>query len=191
MIWSSVLHADAIVRTWLSAWHAPWLDGLMTSLSGIDRGGLVWLAIGVPLTLRRRLRTAALWQLVLAIVLALVVSDAVLKPLVNRPRPFVAEPGVVRVVGGIPRGGSFPSSHAAVAFAGAWVLAQYWPAGRLVLWPLAVLIGYSRVYVGAHYPLDVVAGALLGWGIGWLAVGGAAGVRVESTGSDDHGPSGG
>ena len=186
-MWTTLLQADATVRVWLTAWHRPWLDALMAAVSGIGRGGLVWLAVGVLLTLRRRLRLAALWQLVLALVLAFVVSDGILKPLVNRPRPFAAHPMTVRIVGSIPGGGSFPSGHAAAAFAAAFVLAQYWPGSGLIFWPLAALIAGSRIYVGAHYPLDVLVGALLGCAIGWLVVGRSAPVLRGRMPADEGG----
>lgn len=55
---------------------------------------------------------------------------------------------------------SFPSGHAASAVAGAITLSWVWPHGRLVLWPLATLVALSRIYVGVHYPLDVLGGVL-------------------------------
>ncbi|CAA7627765.1 putative phosphoesterase, PAP2 family [Candidatus Terasakiella magnetica] len=73
---------------------------------------------------------------------------------------------------GVPRGESFPSGHAVVAFAVAYVLGRRFVAARSWLYLLAGLAGISRIYVGAHYPLDVIAGALLGvWGAkGMLAL---------------------
>jgi undecaprenyl-diphosphatase len=48
-------------------------------------------------------------------------------------------------------------------------LSSIWPAGRVLLWLLAVLIAYSRLYLGVHYPIDVAAGALLGLACAWMA----------------------
>lgn len=102
---------------------------------------------------------------VLLAVVVLVLSDQIsshlLKPLISRQRPSHVLEGVRLLMG---RGGrySFPSSHAANVFA-VWTLltARYKRMGLyLLLIPLGV--AYSRVYVGVHYPLDVVGGAILG-----------------------------
>ena len=75
---------------------------------------------------------------------------------------------------GIPFSGktydAFPSGHAALAFAGAVVLTRVLPAGRIVWWVLAAATAYSRVYLGVHYPLDVLAGAVVGAASGFAVL---------------------
>ena len=88
-----------------------------------------------------------------------------LKVLTDRPRPYVANPEqepLRRAALDV----SLPSGHAATSFAAAVVLAHYVPA-RLapLLFVLAALVAWSRVYVGVHYPSDIVVGALLGVGV--------------------------
>lgn len=84
---------------------------------------------------------------------------------------------VIRGFGEVFRGASFPSGHTATAFSIAAVFA--WWAGsipdrwrrvtvRIALYVVAILTGVARIYGGAHYPLDVVGGALLGLLCGWL-----------------------
>jgi undecaprenyl-diphosphatase len=58
--------------------------------------------------------------------------------------------------------GAFPSGHAATSFAGATVLSFAFPKLAPYLYVLAAAVAFSRVYVGVHYPLDIVGGALLG-----------------------------
>jgi undecaprenyl-diphosphatase len=75
----------------------------------------------------------------------------------------------------VPVSDSFPSGHAATSFACAALLAWLTPLPKAALFVLAALIAFSRVYVGVHYPLDVLGGALLG-----LAV--ATALRLLATG---------
>jgi undecaprenyl-diphosphatase len=65
----------------------------------------------------------------------------------------------------IPHSHSFPSGHTATAVAGAIVLSYFVPQAAPLFALLAALIAYSRLYVGVHYPLDVLAGAAIGLGV--------------------------
>jgi undecaprenyl-diphosphatase len=85
-----------------------------------------------------------------------------------RERPEYSHlPFEVLVRGSSVGGSSFPSSHAADAFCLAAFLGHFYPRLRAPLFCLASLTAYSRIYCGFHYPSDVVAGALLGSGLGW------------------------
>jgi undecaprenyl-diphosphatase len=68
------------------------------------------------------------------------------------------------------KGRSFPSGHAANNMAVATVLMLFYSRRGWLYLPMALLIAYARVYTGAHWPLDVIAGIVLGIGCGWLAV---------------------
>jgi undecaprenyl-diphosphatase len=109
---------------------------------------------------RRRYRLAV--ALVALVPLKLLAEKAVLKMLVHRERPGSTVPGAV-LRDAAPTGLSFPSGHAIIAFGVATLLTPYlgrrW---RIVVWTLAVLNNVSRVYLGAHNPLDVVCGAAVG-----------------------------
>lgn len=99
----------------------------------------------------------------------LVVSQA-LKRVCRRSRPSVGIGGrAVLTLVENPDAFSFPSGHTAVAFAVAVALAGQGMGLGTVALVLAAGIALSRVYLGAHYPLDVAAGAILGAGTGWLA----------------------
>ena len=102
-----------------------------------------------------------------ALTLWLVVE--LVKALVHRGRPFIRLTQA-RIVGRRAIGRSFPSGHTSQAFFMATLLAGYFHAGAwavCLLYTTALLVGITRMYVGAHYPRDVLAGAILGsaWGL--------------------------
>ncbi len=96
----------------------------------------------------------------MTILLAEMVSG-LLKATIDRDRPPLANPDPEPLVR-LPDTGSFPSGHATVAFACATVLALAVPRLALPFFALATIVAWSRVYVGVHYPLDVLTGAILG-----------------------------
>jgi undecaprenyl-diphosphatase len=110
---------------------------------------------------------AVLWRrpwLFVAVLAADLVADAIslgLRDWIDRRRPPLVylEP---KPLVGVPHSGSFPSGHAAIAFACATVIARAAPRLAVPAFLLAAAIAWSRVYVGVHWPLDVLGGAVLG-----------------------------
>lgn len=85
-----------------------------------------------------------------------------------RPRPFIAHPGTVHVLLGHSNDPSFPSDHATAAFAIAGVLLSVHRRAGIAALAVAACVAYARVYVGDHYPGDVVAGAVIGLAVALL-----------------------
>jgi undecaprenyl-diphosphatase len=123
----------------------------------------LFLAVGAGADLRRRSRTAALTAGAAVAGAAALVT--VIKDLVDRVRPALAEPSVT-AIGQIPESASFPSGHSATAFAAATALGVLCPKLRWPLLALASLVAFSRVYLGVHYALDVLVGTALGVAVG-------------------------
>lgn len=94
-------------------------------------------------------------------------AQAAIKPLFKWPRPYATYPDLKTPNGKMEDDPySFPSGHAAVSFAAATALADQNPGLALPAYGLAALISYSRMYNGLHYPSDLLAGALVGIGVG-------------------------
>src|ERR671931_1358426 len=105
-------------------------------------------------------RWGVIWLTLIAVALADWSATGV-KALVDRPRPPVryAEP---KALVPVPHDASFPSGHAATSFAAATILSFASPRLAPFFFLLAAAVAFSRVYVGVHYPLDVIGGAALG-----------------------------
>lgn len=151
---------DRQLRDWVVDNRLGVLDPLFEALSYAGSFGFVWLAIAIGSSGYSWSRPWLWTRVGVAILLAESVSGA-LKLWVERDRPAVADPDPETLVP-LPATFSFPSGHATVSFACATVLALAVPRLRWPLFVLAALIAYSRVYVGVHYPFDVLAGAVLG-----------------------------
>jgi undecaprenyl-diphosphatase len=108
----------------------------------------------------------------LTIALCYAVVDGVIKPLVARERPSILATDPPRDLPPLPRTFSFPSGHAASTFGAAVAVSRMWPRTTLVWWSLATVVGYSRIYLGHHYPLDVAGGALIGIAAAFWVLGG-------------------
>jgi undecaprenyl-diphosphatase len=160
---------DARLFEWIVSHRVAWLDGAMLALSTISRGGMLWLAVGAALAIARRMELRALLQLALAILLATIVADHILKPLFDRERPFDALHDVT-VIGKPPKDSSLPSGHTSNAFAGAIVLSHAVPGASVLWFGVACGVAFSRVYLGVHYPFDTLAGALVGIACGVASI---------------------
>jgi len=150
---------DAAVFHWIIAHRVPLLNPVFSGLSHF--GAFVWLGFALAIGALRRCRWSGVYQAALGIGLAVLLANALAKPFVERHRPYVEFPDVV-LLAGVQRSTSFPSTHSASAFAGAYALSRAFPQFSAVLWLLAGLVAASRVYVGVHFPLDAIGGAAIG-----------------------------
>jgi undecaprenyl-diphosphatase len=124
-------------------------------LTRLGTYGLVWLGLALVLAVVSR-RLSPLVLVLLAVAAADGIANVV-KSAVGEHRPRHSDPLVA-----MPHSVSFPSGHAATAFAGATVLAWLLPRAAPAFYVLALAIAYSRLYVGVHFPLDVVGGGAIG-----------------------------
>lgn len=135
----------------------------MRALGKAGNNAGIWMVIGVALALVDSSNREA-WLICAAIGPLAIGLNYVLKLVVKRPRPVLEG---LPPLGGAPSSLSFPSAHATSAFAVATAMARVEPLGALAF-ALAIALSLGRPYLGMHYPSDVLAGALLGVGLGLI-----------------------
>lgn len=153
-----------------SRWRAGWIDPIMIWFTRAGTKGTLWLGLAAGLLLDSHGYARRAAQLsVAALLLAEGLINLVLKPVIARERSFHRNHGAVPLVT-LPGPHSWPSAHAGSSVAAACVLGFTYPLWAPVLLGAALVIAYSRMYVGVHYPLDVLAGIFLGLGCSGVVV---------------------
>jgi undecaprenyl-diphosphatase len=151
--------ADHGLERWIVGHRADWLNGVFEELSRVGSRGAIWILIALVLAVVRR-EPRLLVLVVIAVAVAELVTDA-LKAVIPRDRPHA------HALVALPHSHSFPSGHSATSFASATVIALLVPRLAVPALLLATAIAFSRLYNGVHWPLDVLAGAVLGIAIGF------------------------
>lgn len=140
--------------------------------------GAFWIlpaiALGVWFVMKEKKKA---WYILLLSLLTVSLSDPlsvkILKPFIGRERP--CSPDVLLKGGRFllehKKSFSFPSAHATNVFAQAMLFGFFYPQFAIWFFSFALLIGFSRIYVGVHYPIDVLGGACLGILAAWVIIG--------------------
>lgn len=161
------------IDVWLFHFFNSWLanplfDKLMPFITEVKHWLLVYVFLLVMLFWKGgragRLCGAAL---LLGVVLSDQLNSHFLKEIFARLRPCFTLDSVRLLVDCGP-GKSFPSSHAVNNFVMAMILSHFYGSYRWLLFTIAALMAFSRVYIGVHYPFDVIGGAAIGILLGWL-----------------------
>lgn len=143
----------------------------MARFSALGEHGAVWLAIGAAGWLRARSGSSRRgWSAALRTVVLTYLANTAIKFAVRRPRPEIEG---LPALAGAPTQLSFPSAHTSTSFAAALAYSRLGlPA--IALYPLAGSLALSRLYLGLHYPSDLLAGAALGTALAAVLTGEAA-----------------
>jgi membrane-associated phospholipid phosphatase len=149
---------ERILRFARTHGHDARVEGAVASFSRLGEHGGIWIALGLAGALLDAPARRRRWQRGGAVVGVVYLANTALKLLVRRPRPQL--PGLPPLTG-TPTQLSFPSAHAATSFAGARLYARM-GVPAVPLYTLAVALSLSRLYLGVHYPSDLLGGALLG-----------------------------
>lgn len=156
MSWElSVLH-------WFESIHNPILNPVMKAITMLGDAGVFWIALSVILLFFKKTRKTAI-AMAISLVLSVIFTNLIIKNIVDRIRPFAADPTLLSdMLVKLPKDSSFPSGHTSASFAAAtafFVSDKKWGIPCIVL---ALLIAVSRLYLTVHFPTDVIAGIILG-----------------------------
>lgn len=149
--------------------RCAFLDIVLPFLTTICNNGEIWIACGIALLFFKKYRRYGLILLV-ALLLGSLIGNEIIKPLVGRVRPCNSVDMLPDMLVAVPHGFSFPSGHTVSSAVAATVLTRANRKFGYAAIPVAALIAFSRLYVFVHFPTDVLAGALLGFAIGFLCV---------------------
>ena len=166
----TLLALDGNLLLWIQTFlRQGFLNPIVSFYTKLGDAGLMWIALCVVLLIIPKTRRAGLAGAI-ALVLSLLCTNVVLKNLFTRTRPWLVVEGLTALVAEHDPN-SFPSGHTSASFAAAAALYRCVPKkwGVLAL-VAAALMGLSRLYVGVHFPSDVIAGVLVGCFCGWAAV---------------------
>lgn len=146
----------------------PALTPFFVGITKLGNAGMIWIVFSILLLLQKKTRKIGMMG-ICALLLSLLVNNLLLKNLVGRVRPYEVIPGLVPLIPR-PKEYSFPSGHSASSFAAASVFYRTMPKKfGIPIVILAFLISVSRLYVGVHYPSDVLVGIVSGIVLSYVA----------------------
>lgn len=152
---------DNIILKWINVkLRNKTFDKIMPIITSIGNLGIVWIVISVLLMTRKNYRVLG-QMIITALIITTIIGEGIIKNIVKRKRPFYGENDKELLITK-PITYSFPSGHTASSFAVATVFIKTDNAASFEIVLLASLIAFSRVYLGVHYPSDVIGGGIIG-----------------------------
>lgn len=139
----------------------PFLDWFFPLITVLGDAGLFWIALSVLFICIPRTRKMG-WTMGVAMLIGLILGNGLLKNVIGRMRPWEFDPTLIPRITKLPTDRSFPSGHTLASFeaaTGMFLRNRKWSVPAIIL---AILIAVSRLYIGVHYPTDVIAGVILG-----------------------------
>lgn len=179
-----VQQLDYAILDWIQTHlRCAFLDTLMPKVTLLAEYGVVLILLGLVLLCFKKYRVCGAAMLG-GLAGGLMIGNVLLKNLVARPRPCWINTDISLLVA-MPEDYSFPSGHTLHCFVAATVLMHYEKRLGIPAFVLAILVAFSRLYLYVHFPADVLAGAVLGIGIGLLAVWVAEKIRKRKNAAEN------
>ena len=143
--------------------------GFWKTITHLGDSGWFWIVLGLVLLLFKKTRRTGI-TVMIALMIGALITNVIIKNSVARIRPYDFTDQIILLIGK-QWDYSFPSGHSCASFAAAYVcLKRLKPVYGSTAMILAVLIAFSRLYVGVHYPTDVIGGIVIGLFSGWAAL---------------------
>lgn len=162
---------EASIILWIQENLRGALDGLWLFITNLGEDGILWIALGIVLLFFKKTRPMGITVLV-ALLFDYLIINITLKDLISRPRPFVVNDLIEPLVTNVSPYRSFPSGHSGGSFAAMFAVYRWAPKKiGIPALVLASLVALSRLYVGVHYPTDIIAGCIIGFICSVLAYG--------------------
>ncbi|MBQ8558464.1 MAG: phosphatase PAP2 family protein [Tyzzerella sp.] len=154
---------EASIILWIQENLRGPMDGVVKFITYLGDDGILWIAMGIVLLFWKKTRPIGVTVL-LSLLFDYLIINVALKALVARPRPFVVNELITPLVTNVSPYRSFPSGHSGGSFSAMFALYKWVP--KRIGIPaiiLATMVALSRLYVGVHYPTDIIAGCVIGF----------------------------
>lgn len=164
-----LINLDGNILLWIQEYiRQDWMEGFWKCITMLGDSGWFWIVLSIVLMIPRQTRWIGITSLT-ALVIGALITNVTLKNLVARTRPYEVIEELLLLIEK-QSDFSFPSGHTCASFAAAGVYWRMMPKKYgIPLMILAALIAFSRLYVGVHYPSDVLAGLVIGLFAAWAA----------------------
>ncbi len=154
---------EASIILWIQENLRGFMAGFWVFVTHLGDDGYLWIALGIILLFFKKTRPIG-FTVLTSLLINFVIVNLTLKDLIARPRPFVVNDAIQTLISKPSAYRSFPSGHTSGSFSAMFALYKWVP--KKVGIPaliLAALVSISRLYVGVHYPTDVLGGLVIGY----------------------------